>query len=961
VRRRDALKAGGALTAAALLPCDAWAGTAAALHATPAPGEPGDEPVALIPLERGALLLDQAWRFHRGDIAPPRLLTHRASFDSVKAGNAIGAAATSYDDGDWPLVDLPHDWAIEAPPVRTENLAQGYRARGIAWYRRSFKLDAALRGRYLELQFGAIATHATIWFNGNEVAHNWSGYNSIYIDITTLASFGEALNTVAVRVDAETIEGWWYEGAGIYRHVWLIERSPVHIITDGVHADPRQRPDGSWHLPVEATLYSIESTSGAVRVTAELLDAQDRVLATESTAATIDALTRSVARVDLAGFAPQLWSVDEPNLYRVRTRVERDGRAIDERSTSCGFRTLRFDATEGFFLNGRHLKIRGACIHQDHAGVGVAVPDALVHWRVRQLKAMGCNAIRSSHNASGTALLDACDRLGMLVMAENRLFNVSPDYVMQLVWLVRRDRNRPSVMLWSVFNEEPVQALPTGYEMVRRLVAAVKALDDSRPVTAAMSGGMFTPLNVSQAVDVVGFNYQQNSYDRFHQLYPSQPLISSEDNSGFITRGAWALDKALHIEPSDDTQHAVWGDSHRSSWKAIETRPFIAGGFLWAGLDYHGEPTPFDWPSNSSYFGALDLCGFPKSAFHIRRALWIQDRPVLQILPHWNWPAGASVNVMVASNLEHVQLLLNGRLVGEGAVDRYDMITFTVPFAPGRLEARGRRDGKMLATHAVETTGAPARLRLTPSRRRLLGDGADAVPVTIEALDARGRPVPTANLRVALEVQNGALIGVGNGDPTSLASGKEREVALFNGLAQAIVQSQRGGHGALVLSAASSGLGAGRLELTLVPTTIAAIAPGPLRYAVTGWRQSPLLSLQPDASIAPADNDMNSWSAISPGVAPPFSPAAGYLALVATFVVPAALRESGGMLSLQTVNGTGRLWINGAAAADKTATESGPLHVTVPAGAPELRLVLVLRALPTERTGLPGLVFVESR
>lgn len=953
MRRRDFFQGSALLALGALAPQLTRAAPTSDLPAT------WPEPPPLVPPERGARLLEQAWRFHLGDVPMPKLRGHRVSYDATKAGGAIGAAAAIYDDAEWRQLDLPHDWAIERPPSNYENLAQGYRERGYGWYRRSFHLEENLRGRYLELQFGAIATNATIWFNGIEVAHSWSGSSAIYIDLTAGALFGGALNTIAIRVDAERIEGWWYEGAGPYRHVWLIDRAPVHIVTDGVHADPRLGSDGRWRVPVVATLHSIEEKPAELQVMAELLDGAGRALASQTATVTVAPLGRTPAKLEIGGIAPLLWSVDEPNLYTVRTRVLRDGRTLDERVTPCGFRTLRFDPEQGFFLNGKHLKIKGVCIHQDHAGVGVAVPDALAWWRVQRLKEMGCNAIRFSHNATDTALLDACDRLGLLVMDENRLFNVSPDYLEQLEWLVRRDRNRPSVFLWSVFNEEPMQATQGGYEMVRRAAAAVKALDDSRLVTAAMSGGMFTPVNVSQAVDVVGFNYQQASYDQFHREHPTLPLISSEDTSAFMVRGEWKTDEAAHIKAEDDAQHALWGGSHRRAWKEIATRPFVAGAFVWTGYDYHGEPTPYDWPSTSSQFGVLDLCGFAKSAFHIRRAQWL-DEPVLQILPHWNRSAGETIKVLIATNLDRVELLLNGASVSDGPVDRYEMIAFDVPFAPGRLEARGWRGGKLVATHAVETTGLPTRLRLTPARTRLRGDGADALPVTIEALDARGRRVPTADLRVDLTVAGGRLIGVGNGNPNSLASGKESHVDLFNGLAQAILQSERGGHDRLTLAAASSGLAPARTALHVIAASLPSVAPGPLRFMVQGWRQSAVVAQPPGRPEALADNDMNSWQAVSAGVPPPFSGKNGYVTVATTVIVPAGVTERGGALILDTVNGKGTLWLNGVQAAEKTTAEGSRMQARIVPGQRQLAIALVLEALPAQRTGLPGLVFIET-
>ncbi|WP_230461433.1 glycoside hydrolase family 2 TIM barrel-domain containing protein [Sphingobium sp. CAP-1] len=551
MKRRTLLQLLGSGMATSLLPAQGFAQASAVRGGVPrslADGRPHE----------GASL-NIGWRFYKGDIVSPPILHHSVAYVAAKAGGARGAAGMSFDDEAWRVVDLPHDWAIEMPPQKDENAAQGYRERGIGWYRRSISFDPGLKGRYLEIQFGAISTNASIWFNGTPVAHNWSGYNGFSIDVTSMATFDGKPNMLAVRVDAVAAEGWWYEGAGIYRDVWLIDRAPVSIATDGVYADPRRQDDGLWRIPVEVTTYSIEKAAATVMFVADLIGPDGQVVASASGSGVAQPLEKTVLHGEIGNIRPQLWSVEQPNLYSVRTRLMRDGKVVDERVTPCGFRTIRFDPERGLFVNDVPTKIKGVCLHQDHAGVGVAVPPALVEWRVRQVKAMGCNAIRCSHGAPDTALLDVCDRLGMLVMDENRNFNVSPDYVEQLEWLVRRDRNRPCVILWSVFNEEPLQGSEVGYEMVRRVSAAVKALDDSRPVTAAMNAGMFTPVNVSQAVDVVGFNYQHGSYDRFHKEHPAVPLLSSEDTSGFMTRGEWVTDKARNIRSSDDSQYAGWG------------------------------------------------------------------------------------------------------------------------------------------------------------------------------------------------------------------------------------------------------------------------------------------------------------------------------------------------------------------------------------------------------------------
>ena len=616
LKRREFMVAAGSVAAMAPV-----AGVEAARAGTgPHPGLPMPASRTVLPSrpepdEPGRLLLDRAWQFHQGDIPSPEIKGHGWSYSNAKAGQAQGAAATNFDDSDWPNVDLPHDWAVAMPFDSDANPSQGYRRRGYAWYRRTLRLEPEDRGKYLELQLGAIATHATIWFNGSVIAHNWSGYNSIYLDLTPTARFGDHLNSIVVRVDAEKMEGWWYEGAGIYRHVWLAKRPPVYIETDGIHADPRLGPDGRWSVPVTATLGNILKAEANATFSVELTDAGGCVVAQGSTGVTVPPLARREAHFDLAVPDPKLWSVDAPNLYTLRARLTRKGQQDDRRTLRIGFRTFRFDADKGFFLNGEPLKIKGTCNHQDHAGVGVAVPDALWEWRIGRLKAMGSNAIRCSHNAPATEFLDACDRLGMLVMDENRNFNTSPDYIEQLRWLIRRDRNRPSVFIWSVFNEEPMQGSEAGYEMVRRMVAEVKALDDSRPVTAAMNAGLYAPKNVSQAVDVVGFNYQPGEYDRFHAANPHLPMISSEDTSALMTRGAYENDPAAHIFASYDDVRSSWGNTHREAWKAIATRPFVAGAFVWTGFDYRGEPSPYEWPSASSFFGIMDLCGFPKTAF----------------------------------------------------------------------------------------------------------------------------------------------------------------------------------------------------------------------------------------------------------------------------------------------------------------------------------------------------------
>jgi len=791
-----------------LIVSTAWPAAADTVVATPPP------------MARERLSLDQGWRFHRGDIPFPVVSGHEASYNNAKAGTARGAAASQYKDDDWARVDLPHDWAIEGTVDEKNNLAQGFRARGIGWYRRSFQLAPSDCGKHIELQFDGVATFCTVWVNGTVVHRNWCGYTSFAIDITPMARFGKERNTIAVRVDADAMEGWWYEGAGIYRHTWLVKRSPVHIATDGVFANPVRRPDGRWTIPVAVTLGNSGAEPAAVEIESTLIDPKGKPVARAEAAASVAPFDEPVAKYDIAVDAPSLWSVDRPALYEVHTVLRRGGAVLDQVTTRCGFRTIRFDAEKGFFLNDQPLKLKGTCNHQDHAGVGVAVPDSLWEFRLRKLKEMGSNACRCSHNPPAAEFLDACDRLGMLVMDENRNFNTAAEYQRQLQWLVRRDRNHPSVILWSVFNEEPMQGTRQGYEMVRKMTALVKKLDSTRPVTAAQSGAMLNAVNASKAADVAGFNYQPNVYDAYHKANPKRPMTSSEDTSAVMTRGEYTTDRRRGVLDSYDTQAQPWGLTHSKAWKMIAERPFVAGGFVWTGFDYHGEPQPLGWPATASSFGCMDLCGFPKSAFYIHQAQWIEDRPVLRLIPHWNWPGrqGKPVKVMALTNADTVALSLNGKPIGEKAVDRYDMVSWDVPYEAGKLEAIAKKSGKQVARFAVETTGEPLSLQLIADRCRLAGDGRDAEPVTVQAIDAQGRPVPTAGNLVTFKLTGpGSIIGVGNGNPLCHEPEKGNRRSLYNGLGQVIVQSARQSRGTLLLKATADGLKAAEISIDINP------------------------------------------------------------------------------------------------------------------------------------------------
>jgi beta-galactosidase len=919
---------------------------------------------------REHLSLDRGWLFHEGDIPFPVIKGHQASYDNAKAGSSSGAASPEFDDSAWKTVNLPHDWAVEQPFDKDANIAQGYRQRGMGWYRKYFRLDPADHGKHLELQFDGIATHSTIWVNGVLSARNWSGYNSIYVDITPFAKFGGELNVISIEVDANAMEGWWYEGAGMYRHAWLVKRNPVHIETDGVFANPVKNADGTWSIPVETTLNSIEEKPATVEVESTLIDPEGKPVVSGHAEETVPPLGESVAKFALAVNSPRLWSVDDPTLYSVRTVVKRDGVIADELTIHNGFRTIRFDPDKGFFLNDKPLKLKGTANHQDHAGVGVAVPDSLWEFRIRRLKEMGSNAYRCAHNAPAAEFLDATDRLGMLVMDENRNFGASPEHLRQLDWLVRRDRNHPSVIMWSVFNEEPSQGTEMGYQLVRRMSASVKELDTTRPVTAAQSNSDLNPVNASQAADVAGFNYVYRDFDEYHKINPSKPMFSSEDTSTVMTRDQYVADRKAMLLDSYDDQALPWGLTHRDAWKQVDTRPFIFGTMVWTGFDYRGEPQPLSWPAAGSSFGILDLCGFPKAAYWIHQAQWITDRPILHVVPHWNWAGseGKPIKVMVFTNTESVALFLNGKPVGEKPVDKYQMATFEVPYEAGTLEAHasnGSKEGggKEVARFAVETTGAPAAIRLVPDRKRLAGDGDDALAVTVEVVDARGRVVPTADVSVSFTLSgSGEIIGLNNGDPTNHEPEKGTQHSTYHGLAQVILQSKPAGAGPLTLHAASAGLDAGEATIgviaTAAPAAVAEIANPPL--VVMDWKRSPVSMERPDPNQQLMSSDMNSWANVHPGAwLPPFRD--GRFAIYrARFTPRAQMRKAGCQLVLRDVAGKAQVYIDGKLVAEKTDPRTKTLTVAIAPGE-GARVLSVLVEAPEAgaRAGLGGVATVE--
>jgi len=529
------------------------------------------------------------------------------------------------------------------------------------------------------------------------------------------------------------------------------------------------------------------------KVSWRILDASGKTLATAETPAQTIAVDGSASFTATAKLTnPVLWSVDEPNLYAAIVTVESGGKPRDAERVSFGVRTVLFDADKGFFLNGKSLKIQGTCNHQDHAGVGAALPDRLQWYRLGVLREMGCNAVRTSHNMPTPEWVEGCDRMGLMMMCETRQMSSNPEGMAQLEAMVKRYRNSPSIILWSIGNEEWAlqnDQAEQGAKIAATMVRRVHELDPTRVVSAAVNGD--NKKGVSEAFDIIGFNYNLSYPDEYHKNNPKRPCYGSETSSAIATRGVYSTDPLRNTV--DAFAVVPWGESAEEWWKFYATRDWMAGGFAWTGFDYRGEPTPYGWPSINSQFGIVDMCGFPKDNFFYYKAWWRKE-PALHLFPHWNFEGreGEVIPVWVYSNLDEVELFINGQSQGSQKVPHLGHLEWKVKYHPGVIEARGSKDGKVVVTEKHETTGPTASIRLTPDRTEINADGEDVAILRVEALDKEGRPVPTASNLIGFKVSgDGVLIGVGNGDPNCQESDKEPKRSLFNGLAQAIVQSTR--------------------------------------------------------------------------------------------------------------------------------------------------------------------------
>ncbi len=798
ISRRDVLRTGLALSASSIAAQSAWARTAALLEGYPQAAS-AEALAAVAPREH--LLFDFGWRFTFGNGTDPAkdLDFGFGQGDFAKTGDFKFAKA-GFDDSKWRELNLPHDWAVELPFVHDdEQKSHGYKPLGrrypessVGWYRREFEIPQSDAGRRIAVEFDGAFRDVLVFVNGCFVGRNNNGYAPLQFDITDFIAVG-AKNYIVARVDASFGDGWFYEGAGIYRHVWLTKTDALHLVK--WESVVRSEVSGKAATLSLSTQVRNEGTGAEdAKVTWQILDSAGKTLATAEASAqsiAVDGTATYSATAKLANAA--LWSVEEPNLYSAIVTVEVGGKARDAERVSFGVRTTKFTADKGFFLNGKPFKIQGTCNHQDHAGVGAAVPDRLQWYRMAVLREMGCNSVRTSHNMPTPELVEACDRMGMTMMCETRQMSSSPEGLAQLETMVKRYRNSPSIILWSIGNEEFIlqqEEAEEGAKIAATMVRRCHELDPTRIVSAAVNGD--NEKGVSNALDIVGFNYQLSKPDGFHKEHPERPMFGSETSSAISTRGEYLTSPLRNMVNSYDGV-VSWGETAEEWWTFYGTREWEAGGYAWTGFDYRGEPTPYGWPSINSQFGIVDMCGFPKDTFFYYKAWW-RSEPSLHLFPHWNFEGreGDEIPVWVYSNLDEVELFCNGQALGSKKVPRLGHVEWKVKYEPGFIEARGSKDGKIVLTEKRETTGPAVAIRLTADRTEINADGEDVAILKVEGLDKDGRSVPTANNLLAFHVSgDGKLIGVGNGDPNCQESDKDPKRSLFNGLAQIIVQSTK--------------------------------------------------------------------------------------------------------------------------------------------------------------------------
>ncbi len=838
---------------------------------------------------RERLSLDADWRFQKGD---PSGTEGRLAYEKIKSwvmatgnefvtdkseasstrpagnlGEDISYTRSNFDDSNWRQLNLPHDWGIEGPfnqeyPGETGKLPWW----GVGWYRKHFQIPAADKGRRLCLEIDGAMSYSSVWLNGKFVGGWPYGYASFELDLTPYIQFG-AENVLAIRLDNPPDSSRWYPGGGIYRNVWLVKTAPVHIGHWGTYLTTPEVNASAATVNLKATLENDTASPASLKVSTQLYelgpDGQKIgavVASSPPQNIQVAAHASEASETSIRLTRPKLWNLQRPNLYTAITTIEQDGKPVDRYETRFGIRTIKFDTNLGFFLNGEHVRLNGVCDHHDLGPLGSAISVRALERQLEILKEMGVNAIRTSHNPPAPELLELCDRMGLVVMDEafdcwKRAKKKNDYHLLFDDWhekdwraQLRRDRNHPSVILWSTGNEISEQRTPEGQKIARELVSIAHEEDPTRPATAACNYTEAGYNGFQKLMDVFGFNYKPEEYGKFRQSNPLIPLFASETASTVSTRGEYFFpvsdDKSKGFfdfqVSSYDLYAPPWATPPDAEFRGQDEFPFTAGEFVWTGFDYLGEPTPYGGdstsmlnftdaaiqarmaeelkasgkikvPSRSSYFGIIDLDGFKKDRFYIYQARWRSNFPMAHILPHWNWPErqGQVTPVHVYTSGDEAELFLNGRSLGRRKLEKfqYRLRWDDVVYEPGELKVVAYKNGKRWAEDVVKTTGPASRVLLKPDRAAIKADGQDLSFVTVSITDREGWLVPRSKNRVRFEVSGpGEIVAVDNGDPTSLESFQSKEREAFNGLLLVIVRTRRGQPGEIKLKAQADGL-----------------------------------------------------------------------------------------------------------------------------------------------------------
>ena len=809
-------------------------------------------------------------------------------------GDDSAASRPDYDDTAWRILNLPHDWAIEGEFSRDNPSGTGGGALpgGIGWYRKTFTVDKADEGKRLYIDFDGVYMNSEVFINGHSLGVRPYGYVSFSYDLTPYIKWG-GKNVVAVRVDnGEQPNSRWYSGCGIYRNVWLTKLNPVHIAQWGTFITAEDVSKNSARLNIRTKIQydaaaqlqdSVKQADGTyvvfdseivpladVVLQSRLMDAEGNVVGEVASELQVIPACPNEVEQEIVVKNPNLWSVNTPYIYKVNSILidKITGKVLDNYCTNTGIRTFRFDAQKGFILNGERLKINGVCMHHDLGCLGAAVNIRAIERQLEILQEMGCNGIRCSHNPPSPELLDLCDRMGFIVMDETfdmwRKRKTAHDYSRyfnewherDLTDLILRDRNHPSVFIWSIGNEVLEQwsdakadtltleqanlILNFGHDqsmlakegemsvnslLTKKLADMVKALDSTRPVTAGCNEpNPNNHLFRSEALDLIGFNYHDDWFAGVPEKFPGKPFIVAESVSALMTRGYYRMpsdetvicperwDKPYFDDSfscsSYDNCHVPWGNSHEGTMRHVKNNDFISGQYVWTGFDYLGEPTPYGWPARSSYFGIVDLAGFPKDVYYLYRSEWHPEKKVLHLFPHWNWTPGQDIDMWAYyNNADEVELFVNGESQGVRTKGKDDFhVVWRVKYEPGVVKVVSRKDGKAVLEKEIHTAGEPAQIRLTADRNEIKSDGRDLSFVTVEVLDKDGNLCPNADNQIMFDVQGaGFIAGVDNGSPVSMEKFKADHRKAFYGKCLVVVQSD-GKSGGIKLTATSEGL-----------------------------------------------------------------------------------------------------------------------------------------------------------